>query len=1098
MPPQVEVVSSNERETVLRATIPGYFTAEVAAAGFPHVRFTLPGSPHLMVKGCPEVPFVVADVAIAAEGQVALEVIDRDSSVTKIPRYVPSKGHFPRTVHPSTVPYTFSEAYRKDSLYPRDPVAAADPFILRDVRGAAVAFYPFRYNPVRGEMTIAASITVRISTAGPGGKNVLTKARPTSGPREFLPVYRSRFVNYPGYPLRYSALDETGNMLIITNDSFYSAMQPLLYWKRQKGIPTRLIKLSAVGSTAADVKSYIQNAYDTDGVTFILLVGDADQMPYLTGTVGNVVGKASDPRYALLAGSDSYPDAFVSRFPAQTSAEASTMVNRVVNYEKTPAGEASWYHLGTGIASAEGSPADYTRMEWLRTDLLGYTYTAVDQIYDPGATDTEVTTALNAGRGIVNYIGHGSETAWVTTWFNVSDVYALNNTNVVPFILDVACVNGKFNRSGGDCFAEAWLKAGSAAAPKGAVGMYASSTNQDWVPPCDAQAESIDRLVDDSFHTFGGLCFNGVMKGLDNYPGTTGQQLYQQWHIFGDCSVMVFTDTPTQMTVTHDGTLPAGQSTYAVTVDGVENALCSLYGETTHILHGSAYTDGSGDATISVSPDPATDLTLTVTAFNRMPFFDSVAVDLPPAVADSISPRGDLQMPFGKVAVGNTRTEQVTVTNPNGAEDLVVTGVGFEAEASPEGAVPLRQGGFALENLPDLPATLGPAESVTFNVEFTPPDTVSYSEQLQITSDHGNVSLDLSGSGGSGVQHGVVSARHKWARVRFAEPFNTRPVVVAGPATCAGKDPGVARIRKVTKRAFEIRFQEWPYLNGRHKSETIAWAAVEQGVTHVGGGRKLAAGRLRTSCSNVRRPRWVRFPEAFANPPVVLAQVQTTNGSKAVADRICGVRKRKFSVAMQGQEASGSPPTESVGYIALSKGVSSIGSVSCATGVSKKRFAHRPADLSTGRGTCRIYVEEEQSRDKEIKHQVESVGYVAFGGAAPILVADMQTCAEADTATVRYNSTVAELCRLTIRAEDDSGRLVEGAAAAMPARQAYRRGAVVRLQAQQSVLDGTRVLAFDRWELDGVPMERDRATVEIEMTASRKAVAAYRTACPVQ
>ena len=626
--PLVRVVSSNVQETVLRVAIPGYHRRNVTIDGKAHAHFSLPRGPHLMKKGWPELPFVTVNVAIPDGGRVGVSIDGERAKTVEVPHYVPSKGHLPRTIDPASVPHTFSEAYQKDALWPGRSVAVGDPFVLRNVRGATVRVCPFQYNPVKGRLKIFTSLTLRVKTNGGGGGNVVRRARRRTESSAFLSLYHRRFINYGQHATRYPSLGETGRMLIITNDAFHDAMLPLLYWKRQKGIPTEMVKLSTVGTTASDVQTRIQNVYNTTGVSFVLLVGDAAQMPYLTGTAGNVTGNAADPRYVLLAGSDSYPDAFISRFPAQTTTEVSTMVNRTINYEKTPSATADWYHLGCGIASSEGSPADYTRMDWLRSDLLGYTYTAVDQIYDPGASSSQVTAALNSGRSIVNYLGHGSETAWGTTDFSVSSIYGLNNTNKVPFIFDVACLNGQFNWSGGDCFAEAWLKAGSPDAPKGALGIYASSTNQDWVPPCVAQAESIDRLADDTYHTFGALCFNGVMKGIETYGGTTGDQLYQQWHLFGDCAAMVFTDTPAAMTVSHDGTMVIGQSDYAVTVNGVEGALCALYSEATHTLHGSAYTNAAGQATIPLAPPPpgGTTLRLTVTAFNRRPSLGVVNV----------------------------------------------------------------------------------------------------------------------------------------------------------------------------------------------------------------------------------------------------------------------------------------------------------------------------------------------------------------------------------------------------------------------------------------------------------------------------------------
>ena len=79
-----------------------------------------------------------------------------------------------------------------------------------------------------------------------------------------------------------------------------------------------------------------------------------------------------------------------------------------------------------------------TRANLLRDMLINdMNFTTVDQIYDPGATATQVTNALNNGRSIVNYIGHGSGTSWSTTGYGNSKFISLAMVYKNPFIIDV-------------------------------------------------------------------------------------------------------------------------------------------------------------------------------------------------------------------------------------------------------------------------------------------------------------------------------------------------------------------------------------------------------------------------------------------------------------------------------------------------------------------------------------------------------------------------------------------------------------------------------------------------------------------------------------
>jgi hypothetical protein len=74
--------------------------------------------------------------------------------------------------------------------------------------------------------------------------------------------------------------------------------------------------------------------------------------------------------------------------------------------------------------------------------------------------------------------------------------------------------------------------------------------------------------------------------------------------------------------------------TFDVNVPGVSNALIGLYADTA--LVGSGYTDTLGNATITIDnmPDPADMMHITVTAYNKIPYIDSIPI-LPPAIEET-------------------------------------------------------------------------------------------------------------------------------------------------------------------------------------------------------------------------------------------------------------------------------------------------------------------------------------------------------------------------------------------------------------------------------------------------------------------------------
>ena len=244
------------------------------------------------------------------------------------------------------------------------------------------------------------------------------------------------------------------------------------------------------------------------------------------------------------------------------------------------------------------------------------------------------------------------------------------------------------------------------------------------------------------------------------------------------------------------------------------------------------------------------------------------------------------------------------------------------------------------------------------------------------------------------VQSGTRWVDHNWTTVNLTEPF-TDPIVVVGPPTSYGLAPGVIRVRNVTPDSFQMKFQEWDYLDGSHCAELVFWTAIERGNYTGGSGEKIIAEKFSTNKTNVFAPRWVAFPEVLSEPPVVVAQVMTCNGAEAVTDRICGVYPGGMHFSMQEQEASGGHCYEEVGYLAFSR------EFYMPVGLTPNVVTHKPYMLvDIGRQTV-LHLREEQSADAETVHWTpEKVGYLSAPYQPPF-IADLQTCHGADPCSLR-------------------------------------------------------------------------------------------------
>lgn len=614
------VISSTANETVLKFTVSHYeqVPIQIGAELWHHVR--LPGEGISQNAGEPELPVFNRSIIISDRDLTRLELLDAKYQDIVLP-VAPSRGVITRDQDPAGIPYTFGQVYKIDAFFPDRIAELSDPYILRDFRGQTVQTSPFAYNPVSKTLRVFTSYTLRIYTAGPDSRNTYLAPRQQLS-RPFTPVYENHFLNWESF--RYTSIsDSYGKLLVVCPTSLLSAIQPYVNWKKQKGVETALVEWSTIGTTATQLQTYIQNRYTADPtLTFVQIVGDAPQIPSLSSG-----GGGADPLFSLVAGSDFYPDIFVGRFSAETAAQVTAQINKAIVYERDLTTSATWLSRAMGLASAEGGgslgdmgESDIQHMNLIRTDLLNYGYAAVDQVYDPGAAASTVTTNINAGRGFVNYVGHGSVSSWGTSGFSSSNASALTNGNKTPIIQDVACVNGNFVST--TCFAEAWLRN----AGGGAVAMYASSINQSWNSPMRAQDETTDLLVAQSKTTAGGLFYNGSCKMMDIYGNTSGSDgvnMFSTWHIFGDASLLVRSKTPLAMTVTHPAQIIIGSTGVSVST-GVANALVAI--TYNNIIYARGFTDALGNLNLSLAnpPTSAITYTITVTAHNRVTYVGSV------------------------------------------------------------------------------------------------------------------------------------------------------------------------------------------------------------------------------------------------------------------------------------------------------------------------------------------------------------------------------------------------------------------------------------------------------------------------------------------
>ncbi|MEM7550581.1 MAG: glycosyl hydrolase family 28-related protein [Bacteroidota bacterium] len=249
----------------------------------------------------------------------------------------------------------------------------------------------------------------------------------------------------------------------------------------------------------------------------------------------------------------------------------------------------------------------------------------------------------------------------------------------------------------------------------------------------------------------------------------------------------------------------------------------------------------------------------------------------------------------------------------------------------------------------------------------------------------------------------------QWQTVSLTENY-TNPVVVAGPLSFNGSNPSTIRVRNVDSTSFEIQIDEWDYLDGFHIPEDLSYMVIEAGSYTLSDGTVLQAGIQENVGGQLSN---VSYPEPFHQAPIIFSQCISTSGSSAVITRTRDINNENFRVRLQVEEANSVVVPEKVAWIAITPGVYQ-GERPFEVSIADEQINHifgqiqfqqtydspilladmqgitggDPASLryrNLTSNSVEIKVEEETSDGDEINHNPESIGYLIFEGAGPIL-----------------------------------------------------------------------------------------------------------------
>ncbi len=526
--PRAAMKDETTSDIMINFEIPGMNVWEIIVNGTLYHRLSIPGVSNLDNIGKPEVPIVGRVVEIPLGVNLSIEIFKSKSRVLDCyniyPAQIPEieQARMTRTAAASEEKFALDRlTYLQESFFPVEPAA----FEIEDIgiiRGHRVVFLkvnPVQFNPVTKELRIYSQIEVRLNYDRPAQVQTVPK-RLYSGPIEEM--LRGLIVNYRPhdatleYGEEWPSEDDEDNekmgcdYLIITEDTFYNqsdatnAVVEFANWKRTKGYTVRVSKISDVGNTAADIRSYIDNAYHkwNNPPTYVLLLGDANHITpdYRTDhpswrhddNAGNPTQVGTDLYYSAVDGTDYFPDLFLGRISVDNAAEADTVLSKILRYEREPTNDANYYTNTSLVRLFEDDTPDppgaalgdgredniwvlIERAEEMRDHLIGEGYTAEriynrsgnfaqgprqfedgsplpnDLNFDPPTVfnwdgDTnDIVTGVNAGRFLLSFRGHGSRNGWGNPDFHTGDFNLLNNRNEALLVWGPTCQAGWFD-----------------------------------------------------------------------------------------------------------------------------------------------------------------------------------------------------------------------------------------------------------------------------------------------------------------------------------------------------------------------------------------------------------------------------------------------------------------------------------------------------------------------------------------------------------------------------------------------------------------------------------------------------------------------------
>ena len=712
--------------------------------------------------GSPNLPSFNSLIEIPRNAEIVIELIDSKSVTYNLEDYninnliVPVQPPISKSESQNNINFEFNEnLYSKNEFYSKDLIKINKKGLLRELEIANIIINPIEYNPIENKIKVYHTLKFKLEFI-----NADIELSQNAKNRTFSPYFESIFQTSI---TNYNSIFETRNndyiedvvsYIIIADQSFENALNPFIEWKTQKGFHVTVAYTNQIGSSATNIKNYLQNQYDNPpnnlpAPSFVLIVGDTQQIPASYSSGGHV----SDLDYCDFT-NDNLPDVLCGRFSAQNPSHLTNQINKTIEYEKYEMADPSFLSDVLMISGVDASYAptygngqiNYGNNYYFNSN---HNINSNTFLYPAsGSSGAQILNLANQGAAYINYTAHGWEDGWADPAFDNGDANSMTNNGKYPTMVGNCCLTNAFDT--GACFGETLLRKANG----GAIGYIGGSDVTYWNEDYWWGVGSGNITANPSYNNTGPGVYDGmfhennennwaVVNGAISIVGNLAvaqangmdDYYWEIYHLMGDPSLSTYLGVPSENQVSHDIFLPIGSE--AIEIQAEPFSYIGL--SQNNSLLSSGTVDQSGFVVLVFDPlsQPGT-IEIVVTAQNKEPYFNEIFVSSPNGPYVTMN---NIDLDSGNdnlISIGETININATLENlgSENASDIVVNLV----NSNNDGYIDLINSNAIINNLNDNESA---NISLSFRVNNGCPYGYISSLLIELNSENNSISEEI-------------------------------------------------------------------------------------------------------------------------------------------------------------------------------------------------------------------------------------------------------------------------------------------------------------------------------------------------------------------